>query len=324
MGRKTAKKTDKTKDECKQKIDLSLAGEEGGGAKQGQQKKQKKRKKSHGSPSGSSIQPAEKRSATMNGDQCSQMNSQGINGQSSNQGVQQQDMFTNNMSQSYSQLLTQPPPHLLNMTPPSVSVYQPPAVSYNSQLLDRLDSIDNKLKSLGSIEKQLVSMNTKISGLDLRLQENEKSVKTLNAKVSDLEDSRNFDAGFIDQVKKTETSMRKELDQTKHVRADINKATEERYNIKEDYAKLKAENDKLKSDLTDLKGRSMRNNLLFYNLAERQENRRNENCEEKVLQFCEVELEMSNARNQLAIERAHRIGEYKPAKTRPGDRSTIQ
>ena len=138
----------------------------------------------------------------MNGDQCSQMNSQGINGQSSNQGVPQQDMFTNNMSQSYSQLLTQPPPHLLNMAPPSVPVYQPPVVSYNSQLLERLDSIDNKLKSLGSIEKQLVSMNTKISGLDLRLQENEKSVKTMNAKVSDLEDSRNFDAGVIDQVKK--------------------------------------------------------------------------------------------------------------------------
>ena len=29
-------------------------------------------------------------------------------------------------------------------------------------------------------------MNNKISGLDLRIQENEKSVKTLNAKVSDL------------------------------------------------------------------------------------------------------------------------------------------
>ena len=42
--------------------------------------------------------------------------------------------------------------------------------------------------------------------------------------------------------------------------------------------------------------------LLFYNLDELQENRRNENCEEKVIQFCEVELEMSNARNQLAIE----------------------
>ena len=104
---------------------------------------------------------------------CSQMNSKGVNGHSSNQGAQQQDMFTNNMSQSYSQLPTQPPPHLLNMSPPSVPVCQPPVVPYNSQLLERLDSIDNKLKSLGSIEKQLVSMNTKISGLDLRLQENE-------------------------------------------------------------------------------------------------------------------------------------------------------
>ena len=252
------------------------------------------------------------------------MNGPMINGQSNNPGLQQQNVFANNMSQSNSQLLTQPPSHHMNMGMPpasasasSVPVYQSPSASYNSQLMERLNSIDNKLKSLDSIEKQLVSMNNKISGLDLRLQENEKSVKTLNAKVSDLEDSRNFDAGVIDQVKKTETGLRKELDQTKHMTTDINKAAEERHKMKEDYTKLKAENDKLKRDLTDLKGRSMRNNLMFYNLAERQENRQDENCEEKVIQFCEVELEQINARNELVIERAHRIGEYKPTKTRP-------
>ena len=53
MGRKGVKKTDKLGDEGKQKIDLSLLSEKGGGGKQGQQKKQKKRKKSNGSPSGS-------------------------------------------------------------------------------------------------------------------------------------------------------------------------------------------------------------------------------------------------------------------------------
>ena len=56
---------------------------------------------------------------------------------------------------------------------------------------------------------------------------------------------------------------------------------------------------------------------LHTNPAERQENRRNENREEKAIQLREAETEMPNARNKLATERTHRTGKYKPTKTRP-------
>ena len=289
-----------------------------GSVKPAKKGKHKKRKPSSGSPSGSAIQPAEKRSATMNDEQCSQLNGQINNGQI-NHGGQQNDVFVNPISQSYSQLLTQPPPQYFGMSMGSSSVpgSPPPAASCNNQLLERLDSIDNKLKSLDNIEKQLTSMNKQITGIDIRLQENEQSVKILNTKVADLEDSRNFDADVIDKVKKTESSLRAELEQTKKLRTDITTAAEVRDKMKSDYLKLVAENEQLRAEITDIKGRDMRNNLLFYNFPEQVVDRKHENCEEKVLQFCELELNMPHVRTDFPMERVHRIGEFKPNKIRP-------
>ena len=120
-------------------------------------------------------------------------------------------------------------------------------------------------------------MNKQITGIDIRLHENEQSVKILNTKVADLEDSRNFDAGVIDKVKKTESSLRAEFDQTKKLRTDITTAAEEGDKMKSDYLKLVAENEQLRAEITDIKGRDMRNNLLCYNFPE-QVDRKHENC----------------------------------------------
>lgn len=73
----------------------------------------------------------------------------------------------------------------------------------------------------------------------------------------------------------------------------------------------------MRNELTDLKGRSMRNNLLFYNFPEQSTDQKNEKCEEKIYEFCELELEMPNVRSDVKIERAHRIGAFKRGKTRP-------
>ena len=61
----------------------------------------------------------------------------------------------------------------------------------------------------------------------------------------------------------------------------------------------------------------MTNNLLFYKFAELNVDRKNENCEEKVFQFCELELQRPPVRHEFVKERAHRIGEFKPEKNRP-------
>ena len=64
----------------------------------------------------------------------------------------------------------------------------------------------------------------------------------------------------------------------------------------------------LRKEISDLKSRSMRDNLMFYQIPEE----RDENCAEKVLQFVEEKLKIDKA-----LHRAHRVGAYDRAKTRP-------
>lgn len=55
----------------------------------------------------------------------------------------------------------------------------PDAQPLSQILMSRLDSIDNKLMSLDSINQQLTVINGKISNLQIRVVENEKTVKSL-------------------------------------------------------------------------------------------------------------------------------------------------
>jgi len=69
----------------------------------------------------------------------------------------------------------------------------------------------------------------------------------------------------------------------------------------------------LKDEIQDLKCRSMRDNLLFHRLPEEKD----ENCEQIVLKAIEEKLKIANATTDIRIQRAHRIGAYNTAKTRP-------
>ena len=58
----------------------------------------------------------------------------------------------------------------------------PDAQPLSKILMSRLDSIDNKLMSLDLINQQLTVINGKISNLQIRVVENEKTVKILQKK----------------------------------------------------------------------------------------------------------------------------------------------
>jgi hypothetical protein len=81
---------------------------------------------------------------------------------------------------------------------------------------------------------------------------------------------------------------------------------------------LRREKDSLKNDVVDLKGRSMRDNLLFYNIDEEKdrEARKKENCTEKVLKFCVDKIGIIDA-YRYKIDRAHRVGSHEHGKIRP-------
>ena len=69
--------------------------------------------------------------------------------------------------------------------------------------------------------------------------------------------------------------------------------------------------DQMKADILDLKSRSMRDNLLFFNIPESQD----EDCAAIVTNFCK-ELHTENAET-IRLDRAHRIGKRQPNKTKP-------
>ncbi|VDI58942.1 Hypothetical predicted protein [Mytilus galloprovincialis] len=75
---------------------------------------------------------------------------------------------------------------------------------------------------------------------------------------------------------------------------------------------MKKENDKLKVDLTDVQFKSMRNNLIFYNIDESEE----ENCTETVMTFCEENLKIEQVATKIKVTDAYRLGK-KSDKTRP-------
>jgi hypothetical protein len=104
--------------------------------------------------------------------------------------------------------------------------------------------------------------------------------------------------------------------------------------LSKNIASLRNENIDLNETIIDLQARSMRDNLLFFNFDEGTsfEDRKSENCAEKVLQFCENNLKIDSAATHMKIDRAHRIGPYQHGKKRPivvkfnfyGDKETVK
>ena len=157
-----------------------------------------------------------------------------------------------------------------------------------------------RLRSLDSIDKQLLRINGKISALEVRLGENENTVKSIHKTVSDLEECKNFDSVKLAEL----CDDQKRLDHTQS-------------QIQNELRKTREQNTKIQEELIELRGRSMRDNLLFFNFPEQTHNQRNEACIDKIFDFCELELDIANVRQNVKIDLAHRIGQPRPNKIRP-------
>ncbi|VDI46083.1 Hypothetical predicted protein [Mytilus galloprovincialis] len=75
---------------------------------------------------------------------------------------------------------------------------------------------------------------------------------------------------------------------------------------------IRKENTKLKSELIDVQMRSMRNNLIFYNIPESE----GEQCTHIINKFCVKNLKIENVDTKLSIAEAYRLGKH-GEKTRP-------
>ena len=148
----------------------------------------------------------------------------------------------------------------------------------------------------------MTQMNSKITVLEQKVSETDK-------KISEIEASKAFESQTFHEISGTQ----------KKIDSGLKKSQEQYDKINDQFNRLKNENKRLNEEITDLQSRSMRDNLLFYNLQEKTttEERRVENCTLLIHEFCELSLGLDNARNNIRIDRAHRIGKYQHGKSRP-------
>lgn len=77
--------------------------------------------------------------------------------------------------------------------------------------------------------------------------------------------------------------------------------------------KLERDNEMLRNKIVDLQARSMRDNLLFFNLPENDE----ENTTEIIHDLLENKIGIEDARNKVKIDRSHRVGRKRVDNNKP-------
>ncbi|XP_062616738.1 uncharacterized protein LOC134278435 [Saccostrea cucullata] len=210
------------------------------------------------------------------------------------------NMCSNTVPMQYSSIPSpsmQPPQGFVSMNPTQMHV-QPnfqsniqsniPVTSsgvppqWAMEIFSRLDGISRRLEKLDSIESSLITMQNQ--------------VKSLTSRVSEVEKSQEFITKTVDDSDK---NTRKALSEINNLKIALDDSM---------YA-----NSLMKEEILDLQCRSMRDNLLFYNIKEPSGDE-TEDCVSIIQDICSSVLEIEG---KVDIERAHRIGRKVTGKIRP-------
>lgn len=186
---------------------------------------------------------------------------------------------------------------------------QPEIPNFQQAVLNRLDAMDKRLGKLDTIEEQINTVTKKLSAIESRVSALESSSVDMNKRFAEIETSRVVDAQTCDEILSKQDSIDKQLCDE---RKKFNK-------LASDFESLSKAKDAIQEDLVDIQSRSMRDNLLFFGFPEASsvDERRTENCTQKILDFCVDTLKIENARTDIKIERAHRVGRFLQQKNRP-------
>ena len=142
-----------------------------------------------------------------------------------------------------------------------------------SEIHDMFATMMKKLEKLDSIE-------TKLNNMEINMAEIKESLEYAHAEIADL---------------KKENEYSKENQAQARERIEI----------------LERDNKTMRDKIIDIQARSMRDNLLFFNMPELEK----ENTTEMIHELLESKIGITDARNTVKIDRSHRIG-----RKRDGDR----
>lgn len=208
------------------------------------------------------------------------------------QGYQQASQYPTNITpQQYGYTAQYCLQHTPTPAIPSTPIYQRDAheESVLNQILARLDNMDKRLSQLDAIQNS-------VRGIEIHVSKLEEKISSVEGKVTAIELSRDYDSKTIEVLENRHT----EIDILLRRMQTVQNEQQER-------------DAQFNSDMTDLKCRSMRDNLVFYNIPEEKD----EDCAQTILGFIEEEMKVKDARREIKLHRAHRMGQYSTNKLRP-------
>ena len=96
------------------------------------------------------------------------------------------------------------------------------------------------------------------------------------------------------------------LTEVKDLKDEVERTKKSENEIQRKMRNLQESNRLLQESVIDLNplARSMRDNLLFYNVEEEER----ENTDEKIYRILEEKLQIPDARNRIKIDQSHRVG----------------
>jgi CRISPR/Cas system-associated endoribonuclease Cas2 len=150
---------------------------------------------------------------------------------------------------------------------------------------EEMDRIDELCSMMQTVIKKLETLDL-IKDRILSVEQDVKSLK----------ESINFAHAELNDLKK-EMKERKEAEDEREIKIKI----------------LEDSNRWLQESVIDLKARSMRDNLLFHNIQESDK----EDCTDIIFKLLEEKLEMPDARREIKIDQAHRVGRKHDDRRKP-------
>ena len=146
-----------------------------------------------------------------------------------------------------------------------------------------------------------------------KLDEIYEMIRTVMAKLDTLDEIKNRIVCVEQDFKQMKSSLEFAHAEVEDLKEQITNAKNSEEENRNRIVELEEANLRLHESVVDLKARSMRDNLLFFNVEEEEK----ENTDEKIFQILEEKLEIPDARNKIKIDRTHRVGRKRNAQRKP-------
>ncbi|VDI52739.1 Hypothetical predicted protein [Mytilus galloprovincialis] len=195
------------------------------------------------------------------------------------------------------------------------NMVHPPRNSSPSMMSQRPVWVDELFTNMRHIETRLDKhdqIGILVSSMNMKVIQVEQETKSLSERLAAVEISTQYVSDqYEDQktkcneLKSSVINIEKTI-KTQHsdVSSVEKKMTAQKKEIEQSFEKMKNLNEKMREDLLDTQIKSNIENLVFYNIPEKDD----EDCLEESLIFCEKNLKMPNMRESIQILKANRMG----------------